>query len=373
MANLHTDSEAQPLVSIVANFYKSEKFIVKLMKSVISQSYGNWELIAVNDCSPGNDAELLEKWAAKPEAKGRIRIINNPVNLGISKAKRVGINAAKGEYITFIDGDDWLMPNALEAMVKPAVENNLDLVMTDIWRVYPPYWLNSLNKRLMVSNADYMRLIGKDEIMERYMIHFYGSHCMSNSSYWSRLYRTELLKETRLPDDLPNDFLEDCILNMLYLEKCDQVMFVNKATYCWRWGGITSGSKKRRIDDYKWRGIIDQSAYYYRLRLKRIKANKFDKALVPLRIELKNIIVEAMCQLAELGDDSKLREAINYCYTLPEYDEIALIPSEKVMRYKEFADLYIKRDTDAIIDYLHQQMQSGKLKKLFKRILSSMS
>lgn len=373
MANLHTDSEPQPLVSIVANFYKSEKFIAKLMKSVISQTYGNWELIAVNDCSPGNDAKLLEKWAAKPDAKGRIRIINNPVNLGISKAKRVGINAAKGEYITFIDGDDWLMPNALEVMVKPAVENNLDLVMSNIYRVYPPAILHSFNWKLMVADAEYNTIILRDKIINHYILNYFGNHIMSFSALWSRLFRTTLLKETPLPENMPGDFHEDYLLNLLYLEKCNMVMFIKDPTYCWRWGGITSGSKKRKINDYRWRGIIDQSAFLHKLRLKKIELYEINHALVPLRIELKNILVEAMCQLAELGDDSKLREAINYCYTLPEYDEIALIPSEKVMRYKEFADLYIKRDTDAIIDYLHQQMQSGKLKKLFKRILSSMS
>ena len=52
----------KPTISIIANFYKSEKFIPKLIKSVLRQSYSNWELICVNDCSPGNDAEIISKF-----------------------------------------------------------------------------------------------------------------------------------------------------------------------------------------------------------------------------------------------------------------------------------------------------------------------
>lgn len=81
-------TDKRPLVSIVANFYNSASFIPKLVKSVLAQTYGQWELIAVNDCSPGRDREVLERWAATPEAGGRIRVINNPANQGITRAKQ---------------------------------------------------------------------------------------------------------------------------------------------------------------------------------------------------------------------------------------------------------------------------------------------
>jgi len=365
--------DTHPLVSIVANFYKSEKYINRLIRSVLAQDYDNWELIAVNDCSPGKDGEMLEQWSGKTETHCRIRVINNPVNLGISKAKRVGINAAKGRYITFIDGDDWLMPKALRCMVVPAVEHDLDLVVSDVWHVYPPAWLTGFNRRLMTSTADYDTVIDRKEIFNRYIYHFFGSHSMSFSALWGRLFRTDMLRATPLPKDMPGDFHEDYLLNLEYMEKCERLMFIKEPTYCWRWGGITSGSKKRKIDDYRWRGIIDQSAYLHRLRLGKIRKYGLDKALVPLRIELKNILVESLCQVAEYGSDQQVCSAIDYCHTLPEYDEIMLIPLPEVKRFKEFITMYAAHDNAGICRFLRKTLHEKRFRHLLRRIVLALS
>ncbi|MCF0178476.1 MAG: glycosyltransferase family 2 protein, partial [Bacteroidales bacterium] len=107
-------------ITIIATFYNSERFIPKLMKSVFAQTFTDWEMVCVCDCSPGNDAVLLTKIVEKAHAGDKVRIINNPQNMGISRSKEIGIKAARGKYLTFIDGDDWLDHDALRRMAEPA-------------------------------------------------------------------------------------------------------------------------------------------------------------------------------------------------------------------------------------------------------------
>ncbi len=121
-----------PAISIVANFYNSEKYIDKLIKSVLAQTFTDWELIAVNDCSPGRDSEILHRWENKDS---RIRVIDLQQNIGLARAKKVGIDAANGEYIAFTDGDDWFEKDALSTLYSSATNTGSDIVIMEYYRV----------------------------------------------------------------------------------------------------------------------------------------------------------------------------------------------------------------------------------------------
>jgi len=365
-------TEQRPLVSIVANFYNSARFIPKLIKSVLAQTYDNWELIAVNDCSPGRDREVLEKWAAKPEARGRIRIINNTVNQGITEAKHTGIMAAQGEYITFSDGDDWLAPDAIEQMLRPMMEHKLDLVYANNMRVFPPVWLHTrLNYRPMCSPVEYNKVIGRDDMTERYYIGFFGINVFCSYAYWAKMYRTELARSIQMPE-LINVAYEDIIFNMEYFERAQRMMCIPAKVYFWRWGGITSSNSKRTVTDYQTRGILKQFNLLYDLRLDKIKRFNYEKALVPLRIEMKNVLVNALYKFAAYdASDSRsqaVKDMLEWSYTLPNYMSANQIPQSSVKRHLKFMQAYVAHDTESAYAYLHNYWKSKKRERTKRRL-----
>ncbi|WP_320047856.1 glycosyltransferase family 2 protein [uncultured Ilyobacter sp.] len=115
------------LISIITPLYNSERFIESTIKSVISQSYKNWEMIVVDDCSTDKGADRVNKYSQKDH---RIKLIRLPQNSGGALARNKAIEEAKGKYIAFLDSDDLWHPEKLEKQVKFMEENNYDFTYT---------------------------------------------------------------------------------------------------------------------------------------------------------------------------------------------------------------------------------------------------
>lgn len=94
-------------VSVIIPVYNVEKFILKTVESVMNQDYKDVEIILVNDGSPDNSAQIIDELAKRDS---RIICIHKE-NGGVSSARNAGLKIATGEYVTFIDGDDWVEPN----------------------------------------------------------------------------------------------------------------------------------------------------------------------------------------------------------------------------------------------------------------------
>ena len=110
-----------PLVSIITPSYNSALLIVPTIKSVISQSVGNWEMIIVDDCSSDNSVEVIQSFV---ERDPRIKLIQLSENSGAAVARNTAIEAAQGRYIAFLDSDDAWLPNKLEKQIAFMQENN---------------------------------------------------------------------------------------------------------------------------------------------------------------------------------------------------------------------------------------------------------
>ena len=120
------------LITIAVAVYNAEKYLRDCMDSVVNQTYQNLEIICVNDCSTDKSLEILEEYAAKDR---RIKIITNSQNSGLGVTRNVGIDAAHGEYVLFIDSDDWLDLTACEKLLSKAKENNSDIVFFSAYLV----------------------------------------------------------------------------------------------------------------------------------------------------------------------------------------------------------------------------------------------
>lgn len=112
-------------ISIIITAYNVGKYIERAVKSVLSQTYNNIEVIVVEDCSTDNTKNIIEQLAKEDN---RIKIIYHTENKGAGWARRNGINSATGDYFITVDGDDWLDCDFIETLVEKAKETNADIV-----------------------------------------------------------------------------------------------------------------------------------------------------------------------------------------------------------------------------------------------------
>ncbi|MDQ7918274.1 glycosyltransferase family 2 protein [Mesonia sp. MT50] len=119
------------LISIITPVHNSEKFISETIKSIQDQTYANWELFLIDDGSTDNSVAIIEKIQAKD---ARIHLIKNEENSGPAITRNKGIEAAKGDFITFLDADDIWFPKFLETSINTCLENNYEFVFSSYKR-----------------------------------------------------------------------------------------------------------------------------------------------------------------------------------------------------------------------------------------------
>ncbi len=115
-------------VSIITPSYNSFNFIGETINSVIAQTYENWEMIIVDDCSKDNSVELIREYVKKDS---RIKLIQNEVNKGAAETRNEALKVAKGRFIAFLDSDDLWLPSKLEIQLEFMQENNYPISFTE--------------------------------------------------------------------------------------------------------------------------------------------------------------------------------------------------------------------------------------------------
>lgn len=151
-----------PLVSIIVPVYNIEKYISKCIESVLSQTFKDWELILVDDGSTDNSGKICDEYALKDN---RIKVIHKE-NEGVTATRDKGVKEAQGEFLFFIDGDDYITDNALELLINKQKENDADLVKGNISQVHPDgeiiTTMNYSHEPLTITGEDFIEyIIGK--------------------------------------------------------------------------------------------------------------------------------------------------------------------------------------------------------------------
>jgi glycosyltransferase involved in cell wall biosynthesis len=114
-------------VSIITPTFNSEPYIAKTIESVLAQSYQNWEMIIIDDCSYDKSREIISSYCKQDR---RIKLFQMPFNSGTAKARNLAIQKAQGEYIAFLDSDDLWLPEKLEKQILCMQEHNISLCYT---------------------------------------------------------------------------------------------------------------------------------------------------------------------------------------------------------------------------------------------------
>ena len=200
-------------VSVIVPVYNVEKYLVKCLDSIINQTYKDIEIILVDDGSTDNSGKICDKYALKDE---RIYVIHNS-NSGVSHARNCGINKAKGEYILFIDSDDFIDKNYVQELIGLTRKENYDLVMCS---EYDYFIINNCIRIRKISlpltgifRYDYYKL--KNIIEPPYL----------------KLYKRNIINKfnIRFKEDI--SYCEDQIFNMEYFKHVNKYAFINKPLY----------------------------------------------------------------------------------------------------------------------------------------------
>lgn len=119
-----------PLVSIITPSYNASKFIEETLESILKQTYSNWELIIIDDCSTDNSIEILQPYI---EQDSRIKVLLNETNLGAASSRNRGLDIANGDYIAFLDSDDLWLPQKLSKQIAFMQQENVLLSYTSYY------------------------------------------------------------------------------------------------------------------------------------------------------------------------------------------------------------------------------------------------
>ncbi|MHA7129394.1 glycosyltransferase family 2 protein [Algoriphagus namhaensis] len=121
-----------PLISVVIPVYNTEKYVAEAIESIQNQTFTDWELILVDDCSADSSVEVCMSYA---EQDSRIRVIRQEQNQGALKSRNLGIEAATGRFLCFLDSDDTFEPEKLETQVTYMLQNDLAVSFTRFQRI----------------------------------------------------------------------------------------------------------------------------------------------------------------------------------------------------------------------------------------------
>ena len=174
----------EPLVSIILCVYKVERLIRRSARSVFGQTYPNIEFIFVDDGSPDRSVNVLEELLSGEfrHLQSRVRIIRQE-NTGLAPARLAGLRAAKGDYILFIDPDDWCRTTQVEKLVLAAVKNDADMVICNYFNAYHHYFIPRREKRYET----------RTEMLRALLCHHH-----LRGYLWNKLIRRELYTDASL-------------------------------------------------------------------------------------------------------------------------------------------------------------------------------
>lgn len=225
-------------LSVIVPIYNAEKYLERCMDSILAQDEKNIEVILVDDGSTDGSPRICDRYGQEYEYV----VVIHQANSGVSAARNLGIECAKGDYIGFVDADDWIEPNMFSRLLEEAEKTNSDIAMCDATTIYD-------NGRTQVDTIT--QLLGNTILQKRdfsppLLLEMAGSAC--RCIYSKRLYSDKRLKPSGLQFPLDVKFSEDRIFNLYAFGYANQICYL-KESYYNRFMNITS-AVHRFHEDY---------------------------------------------------------------------------------------------------------------------------
>lgn len=209
--------DREPYVSIIVPVYQAQDYLERCINSVLTQEYKNFELLLIDDGSRDASGEICDRFA-KQDA--RVKVLHKE-NTGVSDSRNRALALAKGEYLQFLDADDWLTPDATKLFVQSAVDSGCDMVIADFYRVSGEKLSHKgdIEKEGILSREEFANFM-----MENPADFYYGV-------LWNKLFRRELVEKNGLRMEPDITWCEDFIFNLEYLRHCRTIYALQVPVY----------------------------------------------------------------------------------------------------------------------------------------------
>ena len=237
-------------ISVIIPVYNKEKYISKTIESVLNQTYKNLEIIIINDASKDNSKQICEKYK-----DDRIIMIDNPKNLGAGETRNVGLSKVTGDFISFVDADDYICKDFYETLYNMIKENDADIAECAFKRV-PDYNFDfTLPKKEEIKETTNVQKLkelyseDEDEYVKTVVI-------------WNKLYKKELFNGVKYPS---RTLLDDEYVTYKLIYPAKKIVSTNRIMYAYLQTDssiMRSGYKENRVYDILW--SYEQAYYFFK-------------------------------------------------------------------------------------------------------------
>lgn len=272
----------QPLVSIIVPAYNAEKYLPKTIEGILHQTISDWELIVVDDGAKDQTPRICDEYASKDE---RIRCIHKQ-NGGVSVARNIGLDNARGKYVTFVDADDFMVPHYLEVLTKSI--GDVDINFFPMKAVGSESEIPVSEKAFELMYNAYSLQEGYIEVVKKGLLH--PPYC--------KLYRNKIISKNSLRFEKGVAMGEDLLFNLSYLEFCKSLVVGENVIYYYIKGNSVLSKTIRK--DY-----ADLQLRFYRERESFCQRHNIDYTLSSNRFA---IIFEAFSSIARATNLSKMEK-----------------------------------------------------------------
>lgn len=206
----------EALISVIVPVYKVEAYLERCVDSIRNQTYKNLEIILVDDGSPDRSGQMCDELAL---SDSRIRVIHK-VNGGLSDARNAGLDAMTGDYVSFVDSDDWIQPDMMEVLLGRMIKENAKISCCGMVRCTDEQELYCFNP----NREEQFTLSGQEAQME-----LLRNYRITNSMN-DKLFSAEIFKELRMKKGV---LFEDMQLQYRCIAKADRVTYIGTPFYCY--------------------------------------------------------------------------------------------------------------------------------------------
>ena len=362
------DMGKKTTISVIVTVYNQEKYIGKCIRSIIEQDFKDIEIIIVNDGSTDKSLKKCQKYAKKDN---RIIIIDKSNEGLVSFTRKKGFLKAKGEYICFVDGDDYLARNALSNLYEIARSHNVDMV-TGRPEAVGDNWGIIKRKSDVTSMAD--RLINNDELLSLiYSARLYIGYRFA-IPIWGRLYRRTCVLNAMENDSavlFPPCNFEDWLFNFAIAPYVGSLWNTNKIVYKYRFGGVT---------DKGFLALSEGGGYYIDLRFKRSIQNNYTQTLPSLFSFFCDFLILHIINLKhfKLKSENQINSFVQHELS---NREIVLWARENVDRSNlssQFEDAVFANDVRMVMNIIEEKMKDAqrhytkiRILKIYQKLMDS--
>lgn len=326
------------LISIIIPVYNVEKYVTETIESVIKQSYSDIEILLINDGSTDSSLAIIKEIE---KSDSRVKVINKK-NEGLSSAREIGIQQAKGKYFVTIDSDDLLDPDYIKELYKTIVDAKADIALC----ARKTFDKNGNQETVLLNNVESILNIDKKVLDEQYN-YIAAEYQMSDS--WNKMYRREFVICSDVHFNTPKMYNgTDMLFNYCLLMHCPKIATVNMPLYYYR---LTENSRVRRKNKHLevgFRYILNQLLEENK---KCINSYKLENQIYASYLSmLKYATQDLSYEIRNLKFEDQVKEYGTILETMPQIarnrKRLIIHASRKEM--KLFAVLLLKRDARKI-------------------------